>query len=691
MSPTPPAEPPQLALLRERLGGRLAFGGDYNPEQWPEAVWPEDIRLMREAGVNLVTVGVFSWARLEPSPGRFDFGWLDRVLALLADAGIAVDLATATASPPPWLARRHPDSLPVTADGVRLWPGSRQHYCPSSPAYREAAVRMATRMATRYGHHPALALWHVNNEYAAHTDACYCDRCAEGFRRWLRLRYGGVQGVNEAWGTDFWSQRYGALEEVNPPRRAPYSANPGQQLDYRRFMSDAVLECFVLERDVLRRITPQVPVTTNFMGLFKPLDYWSWAREEDVVSHDAYPDLEEVRPELGNALASDLMRSLRHGRPWLLMETAPSAINWRPRNPPKGPGLMRLWAYQSVARGADAILYFQWRASRRGAEKFHSAVVPHGGPDTRVFREVSRLGAELARLTTVPGTRVPAEVALLLAWDSWWALELDSKPSTDLRLLDRITACYTPLWEANLPVDFRRPEDDLSAYRLVVVPNLYLVSDAAAANLVGYVEAGGHLVMSFFSGIVDPGDGVRLGGYPAPFRDLLGLRIAEFWPLREGETLDVVLADGPAGGTASLWAEDISVQGADVLARFASGELAGAPAVTRHRYGSGVATYVGTAPEPGLLRALLLDAAAAVGVRPPVADVPAGVEVVRRGDALFVLNHSGSEARVRLPGRHRSLIDEREVLDELVLAPRGVAVLVEAPALAPGKTISRSA
>ena len=258
----------------------VLYGGDYNPEQWPEAVWAEDARLMQEAGVNLVSVAIFAWSRIEPRPGEYELDWLDRILDLLHEHGVAVALATATASPPPWLARLHPESLPVTADGVRLWPGSRQAYCPSSPAYREAAAELARRLAERYHDHPALALWHVNNEYGCHVAECYCDESARAFRRWLERRYGTVDTLNEAWGTAFWSQDYADWDEINPPRRAPTYVNPTQQLDFRRFSSDALLECFELEAAILREVTPGVAVTTNFMGFFKPLDYWRWARAD---------------------------------------------------------------------------------------------------------------------------------------------------------------------------------------------------------------------------------------------------------------------------------------------------------------------------------------------------------------------------------------------------------------------------
>ena len=664
--------------LWERLGGRIAFGGDYNPEQWPEEVWAQDVELMRAAGVNLVTVGVFSWALLEPRPGEFEFGWLDRVLDLLHDGGIAVDLATATASPPPWLAARHPESLPVTRDGVRMSIGSRQAYCPSSPAYREAAVRLAGAMAERYAAHPAIALWHVNNEYGAHTPRCYCEVSAEDFRGWLQRRHGGLDELNRAWGTAFWSQRYGAWEEIQPPRVAPYSSNPAQELDFRRFCSDALLACYDLEREVLARVTPDVPVTTNFMGLFEPLDYWAWAAREDVVSHDAYPDPEDPVSHVDAAFAGDLMRSLRGGQPWMLMEQAPSAVNWRPRNRPKRPGAMRRLSLQAVARGADAIMYFQWRAAQRGSERFHSAMLPHAGTESRVHREIRGLGAELERLRPVVGARVPADVALLHAWDSWWALEAPDHPTTELRLDERMRDHYRPLWEANVPVDVRPPGADLSAYRLVVVPNLYLLSADAAAGLAAYVEGGGHLLVSFFSGAVDHEDAVWPGGWPGPLRDVLGLTVEELWPLAPGESLGLRRPDGTALGTASVWTEVVRPAGAEVVAELVDGDLAGGPAITRHAHGAGIATYVATRPDPAAMAALLAGACADAEVGPPPLRAPPGVEVVRRGPALFLLNHTQAAVSVPLPREAESLLDGTRHTGAVELAPGGAEVLSEA-------------
>ncbi len=670
----------------------LCYGGDYNPEQWPEETWHEDVRLMRAAGVNLVTVGVFAWAPLEPTEGHYAFGWLDRVLDLLQEGGIAVDLATATAAPPPWFTRRYPQSQPVTQQGQLLWPGSRQLYCPSSPEYRAAAVALAEALASRYADHPALAMWHVNNEYGCHVAHCWCDVSAAAFRAWLRRRYGSLDALNQAWATSFWSQRYGDWEEIAPPRLSPSFLNPTQQLDFWRFSSGELLDCYRAERAVLRRVTPGVPVTTNFMAAqFKPVDYRAWAAsgELDLISNDHYLRGEEPESYLDLALAADLSRSLAGGGPWLLMEHSTSAVNWQPRNLAKLPGQLRRNSLQHVARGADGVMFFQWRASRGGAEKFHSGMVPHAGTDTKIWREAAQLGAELRRLGEIKGSRVAAEVAIVWDWEAWWALELDAHPSADLRYLDQVRAHHAALWRLGVTADLVHPAADLAGYRAVLVPSLYLVGDEATANLRRYAEAGGQLLVQCFSGIVDQHDQVRLGGYPGAFRGPLGIRVEEFFPLRAGET--VRLDDGSQG---SLWSEllhlDANMAGAkaEVLATYADGPVAGAPAITRR----GSAWYLSTFLAPGDLERLLGQVCEAAGVRStsqtPAGRAPSGVEVVRRvtvegsrnNSYLFIINHNDRPATVPLATSGVELLSNAEVAGSMVVAPGDVAILREAGA-----------
>jgi beta-galactosidase len=654
---------------------RIAFGGDYNPEQWPRHVWDEDVRLMRGAGVNLVSVGIFSWALLEPEEGRFEFEWLDEVLDLLHANAISVDLATATASPPPWLPHRYPETLPVDWRGARLWPGGRQAWCPSSPVFREKALALVEAVATRYATHPALVLWHVSNELGCHNAHCYCDTSAAAFRRWLLDRYGDLESLNAAWGTAFWSQRYGSWEQILPPRIAPTYANPTQQLDFRRFSSDELLSYYRAERDVLRRINPGVPVTTNFMvnTRFNAVDYHQWAPEMDVVSNDHYVWAAEPDGQIELALSADATRALVDGGPWLLMEQATSAVNWQPRNIAKQPGQLLRNSLQHVARGADGICFFQWRASRAGAEKFHSALVPHAGTDSKVWREVVQLGHVLEAIGEVAGTRVESQVAMLFDWQAWLACELDSHPSADVRYTDVLQRFYRAFWKAGITLDVTHPSTDLSRYRLVVVPTLYLVDDATVASLQRYVDGGGTVAVTYFSGIVDENDHIRLGGYPGAFRDLLGLTVEEFFPLRQGES--VQLDDG---SSADVWTEWLRPHGAKVVASYVDGPLPGVPAVTRHEHGRGTAWYVATRLDDKGTRDLVHRLLHEADVE-PVAQSQPGVEVVRRSGSgrsyLFVLNHTAHDAAVDAHGE--DLLSGRNCAGRLEVAAGAVAVVRE--------------
>ncbi|MFC8431206.1 beta-galactosidase [Streptomyces sp. NPDC057253] len=663
---------------RLRLPG-IAYGGDYNPEQWPEEVWVEDVRLMREAGVNMVSVNIFSWALLEPREGEFDFSRLDRILALLHDHGIAADLATPTAAPPAWFFREHPDALPMDRDGRRLSYGSRQTFCPSSPAYREAALRVARALGERYADHPAVVMWHIHNEYGCHNPECYCDTSAEAFRRWLRDRYGDLAALNDAWGTTFWSQWYYDWDEIIPPRATGAVPNPTHQLDWRRFCSDQQLSLYKAERDVLREAAPQIPATTNFMVNFsiEALDYWRWAPELDVVSNDHYLRATDPESQIDVALSGDLVRSMAGG-PWLLMEHSTGAVNWQPVNRAKDPGEMRRNALAHVAHGADGIAFFQWRAAKAGAEQWHSAMLPHAGTDSQIWRDVVQLGADLGALAEVRGSTTAAQVAVVWDWSARWALEQPSQPSGELRFVDLVRDWYRPLWQAGVAVDFVRPDADLSSYRLVLAPSLYLVDDVGAANLTGFAERGGTLAVGFHSGTVDANCHVRLGGYPGAFRDVLGVCTDELFPLLPGETRQLTGAV-PEGATATLWSERVRLTGAEAVAAYDDGPLAGVPAVTRHAPGAGTAWYLATRPDPATLDALLARICEEAGVQPVLAGPPTGLEAVRRtgpdAEYLFLIDHGGSGAEV--PAVGVELLTGKDVSGWVTVPPGGVAVVRE--------------
>lgn len=651
---------------------KLRYGGDYNPEQWPRDVWLQDITLMKQAGINLVSIGIFSWVLLEPREGEYDFGWLDDIMNLLGDAGIDVDLATPTAAPPAWFWKKYPTSHPVTRDGVKLGNGSRGMVSPSSPEYRRAATAITEQLARRYASHPALVMWHVHNEYGAPISDSYDDYSVAAFRIWLQARYSTLNALNEAWGTTFWGQRYGEWDEIDAPRVSASVSNQAQRLDFRRFTSDALLACYVAERDVIRRFTPDLPVTTNYMATnCLAADYWTWSREVDIVSNDHYLVAERDDNHILLAMDADLTRSLAGGAPWILMEHSAGAVNWQPRNIAKRPGELARNSLAHLARGADGILFFQFRASRFGVEKFHSAMLPHAGTDTQAWRDAVALGDTLDQLESVRSTRVQARVAFLWDVESFWAQDLEWRPSVDLDHRARIEAYYTALWNRNVTIDFAHPAADLGSYDLVIAPSLYLIGSKAAANLSAYVAAGGHLLVSYFSGIVDEHDSVHPGAAPGALRDVLGLAIHEFKPLHEGETLS--LDQGRSGST---WADDIHVSTADVHTRYLDGPAAGGPAITRNSHGAGTAWYVSTGLSGTDLDSFLTEVLCDAGIAVP-APASAGLEVIARSadadEFVFLINHADTDASYPCPGYE--LLTAAEIADTVVI-PAGLTRVV---------------
>ncbi|HEY3558471.1 MAG TPA: beta-galactosidase, partial [Kribbella sp.] len=515
----------------------------------------------------------------------------------------------------------------------RLTHGSRDTYCACAPAYRDAARGIARKLAERYHDHPALAMWHVHNEYGT---TCYCPLAAARFRAWLQERYGSLERLNEAWTTAFWSQRYADWADIEPPRTTQYLVNPTHYLDYRRFWSDELLAAYLEQKAVLREYSA-VPITTNFVfGGWVPVNHARWAAEVDVVAIDHYPDQAGIGAEEQTAFGADLARAWAGGKPWLLMEQAAGGLNDGRRWHTKEPGRMARHSLSHIARGSRGALFFQWRASRGGAEMYHSAMVPHTGADSARFREIAELGSVLPQLAEVAESTVVADIAILWDVECWWAMQGTHLPSSALDYLTAVRAAHRHFWRGGVTVDFASPAADLSSYKKVVVPSLYLVSDETAAALTAYVEGGGQLVVGYFSGIVDPELRVRLGGYPGAFTDLLGVRVEEFHPLPiDGE---VALS---SGGRGRVWSEDVRAVSAEVMDRYAGGVLDGKPAITRHEFGAGVAWYVSTELDDET-------AARLFGLS------TSAVETVRRraGETTwtFLINHGDAEVAVPSEG-----------------------------------------
>ncbi|MDN3495849.1 beta-galactosidase [Planococcus sp. APC 4015] len=654
---------------------RLLFGGDYNPEQWDEDIWREDIRLMHDARVTTVTLGVFAWGFLEVDDDEWEWDWFDRIIGMLSDAAIGVDLATPTAAPPTWLHRRHPEIIPVDLTGSRYHPGGRLGWCASNPTWHAYSTRVARRLGERYGRHPAVTMWHVGNELGGGNRLCYCAESSAAFREWVRTRYGTIDALNRAWGTAVWGLRYRDFDDVTAPLASESGHNPSLLLAFDRFSSDALRDQYRRERDALHAAGVRTPITTNLMLTVggSVADYAEWAPDLDIVAIDHYTQAADPRRERELSFVASRARGLDRTAPWLLMEHAASAVNWQERNRPKAPGEMTRHSIQHIAHGSDGALFFQWRASASGVEQYHSGLVPHAGTATRQWGEVVALGSILERISETAGSLVSAsQVAILADIPAKWAWEEGQKPLNDYPLERSGRRWHEALAARGLVPDVVPPAADLSGYRLLVVPGMYAVGDAVAARIADAAAAGATVVIGHLSGIVDEENRVRTGGYPGAFREMLGVFGEEFHPLLHGETTALA-----SGAVAVDWAERLRSVDAEIIDTYLGGPLNGLPAVTRRHVGSGSAWYVSADLDEGLdalVDAVVADAG--VAARVPVAP---DVEAVRRerdgATWLFLVNHS--EVPVSIPASGFDLVGGRDVEGTIEVAAGGVSVIRE--------------
>lgn len=638
-------------------------GADYNPDQWlhDPKVLEEDIRMMKLAGCNVMAVGIFSWAMLEPEEGVFEFGWLDQVLDRFAENGIYAWLATPTGARPAWMSEKYPEVLRVEKNRVRNLHGMRHNHCMTSPVYREKTAIINTRLAERYSDHPAVVGWHISNEYGGE---CHCDYCQEAFRGWLKKKYGTLDALNMAWWTKFWSHTYTSWSQVESPAPHGESMVHGHNLDWRRFVSDQTIDFYNHEIVPLKAANPDLPCTANFMDWFYGLDYREFAKAVDVISWDAYPTWHEAASE-GNiaswfAFNHDMFRTLKH-KPFMLMESTPSLTNWQPVSKLKKPGMHRLSSLQAVAHGSDTVQYFQWRKSRGASEKFHGAVVDHVGHEhTRVFNDVAELGRTLAGLTELIGTPVPAEAAILCDWDNRWAVNDAQGPRNGgVHYEQTVMQHYRALWELGVPTDIVGSEDDFSAYKLLILPMAYLLRESTGAAIDRFVQGGGTLVVTYWSGIVDEHDLCHLGGFPGPLRETLGIWSEEIDGLHDHERNRLVME----GGGGSWFAGEFEVrelcdlihtEGAETLAVYGDDFYAGRPALTVNRRGEGEAYYLAArVSDPSFYETFYGKLVKGAGVRRSAdADLPAGVTAQLRTDGehdyVFLLNFSGQAEKVEL-------------------------------------------
>lgn len=624
LTATPNRQPFAWPKLLTENGRGIAFGGDYNPDQWSEETWDDDVRLMKKAGVNTVALAIFSWDRIQPQENRWDFGWLDRIIDKLGKAGIATDLASATATAPLWLYEKHPEVLPCDKFGHLVNAGSRQSWSPTSPVFKEYALTLCRKLAERYGSNPYVTAWHMGNEYGWNNREDYSDNALEAFRAWCRRKYGTIDALNQAWGTTFWGQEMNDFDEVLIPRfmGADSMVNPGQKLDFERFGNDMLLDFYKAERDAIAEICPDKPFTTNFMVSTDQccMDYADWANEVNFVSNDHYFH-EGGEMHLDELACSDaLMDSFALGKPWYVMEHSTSAVQWKPLNMRKRKGETVRDSLAHVAMGADAINFFQWRASAFGAESFHSAMVPHAGEDTKLFRQVCELGETLRTLADagVQGSELErSDTAILFSAESEWATRSQTLPSMKLNHWHDVRDWYRAFLDAGTRADIMPLKYDWSDYKTVVLPTVLMLSAVDTRRLADFAAAGGRVVVGYATGLIDENFHTWLGGYPGAgnglLRDMLGIRGEEFnilgsgvegepEAIRLGAGGEVALEDAAAlnGATTRLWQNDVTVTGdrTQVLAMYAGEEadeweLDGMAAVTRNPYGAGEAYFVG--------------------------------------------------------------------------------------------------
>jgi beta-galactosidase len=652
----------------------MLHGGDYNPEQWMNypGIWDEDIRLMKLAHCNVVSIGIFSWSMLEPAEGQFEFGWLDRVIDNLSKAEIGFVLATPTGAKPNWMAIKYPEIRRCKPDGTREMQQGRHNHCYTSPVYREKTTIIDSKLAERYGNHPGLVMWHLSNEYGGE---CHCPLCKAAFREWLKNRYSTLDALNEAWWARFWSHTFTDWEQIDCMDGSVH----GLALDWKRFVTDQTVDFMRHEIAAVRPHSADVPVTTNMMGFYTGLNYWRFAPYVDVISWDSYPRFhaEQVEWKTGvsTAFTHDLNRSMKF-KPFILMESTPSQQNWTPIAPLKRPGMHVLSSLQAVAHGADSVMYFQWRKSRGSCEKFHGAVVDHyhGGIEkTRVFQDVTDVGVELGRLKAVVGTTTPAEVAIIYDWENRWMIDMESGPrNLDKNHFETCLEHYEPLWKRGVPVDVIDMEQDLSKYKLVIAPMLYMVRSGVGEKITKYVEGGGTFVTTYLTGYADESDLCFLNGFPGPLREVLGIWAEELdaVPNHKVQTIKAIKGN-PLGlkgkYEARQFCEMIHAESARVLAKYASDFYDAQPAVTVNKFGKGKAYYIASRNEQkftddfvaALVRQLRLRRA--VDTKPPDG-VTATWRTDGKTDWVFLMNFTGRPVRVkktRLPAYGLKIVQRK--------------------------------
>lgn len=660
----------------------VLYGGDYNPEQWDDATIEQDMQLFKRAGINLVTLPVFAWAKIEPREGEYHFEWLDKILKKLWENKIYVIMATPTTAQPAWLSKNYPEVLPVDIAGRKRTHGMRVFFCVNSEKYRERAAAIATEMAKRYHTYPGLVGWHVANEYGTY---CYCENCQKQFRIWLEKRYGTIEHLNDKWNTAFWGRVVYDFDEIMLPTELndDYRFNPAIQLDYMRFVTDSTLECYLNEADILKKYTPDLPVFSNISGFIKKLNQFKMVEHMDSAAWDNYPGPRDERSL--PALKHDIMRALKDGESYIIAEQSPNQQNWQPYNKLKRPGEVRTIAYQGLARGADACLFFQMRQSVGGQEKFHGAVISHAGTDdTRIYREIAELGQELQKLgdTFLEG-KIDAKAAFLFDWDSWWALELTSGPTKDMDYLAQVHKYYKAFYEKNIPVDIIKVTADLSKYKIVVAPLLYMMKPGVAEKIQQFTAEGGTFLATYMTGVADENDRCIFGAAPGELSETLGFWVEEtdaMFPDEQNSILvNVNSLPLQEKYTSGFLCDVIRPTTAKTLAVYGHDFYKGVPCVTVNEVGKGKAYYLGCEPDDAFLSDFVGCICEEQGLA-PLFETGGEIELSTRtgkdGDVTFAINHGTKTGWVNLgTQQYKNLLKDELLSGKCEIGGRDVMII----------------
>ena len=662
----------------------ILHGADYNPEQWRDTpeIWDEDVRLMKLAGCNVMAVSIFAWTALEPEEGKFDFSWLDTIMDKLYQNQISVILATPSGARPAWMSQKYPEVLRVNAQNIRMRHGKRHNHCFTSPIYRKKTAMINTKLAERYQNHPALILWHISNEYYGE---CYCDLCQEAFRNFLKDKYHhDLDKLNHEWWAGFWSHTYTDWSQVEMPSVIGETGVHGQNLDFNRFITHQTIDFMKNEIAPIRNITPDIPITTNFMGVAPGLDYFKFAKHVDIVSWDSYPewkgeDESDIMKAAFTAFCHDLNRSLKNGQPFMLMESTPSLTNWQEVCKPKRPGMHKLSSIQAIAHGSDTVQYFQWRKSRGSSEKFHGAVVDHCGHErTRVFQDVATLGKTLKKLDRITGATTPANVAILFDWENRWAIQdIQGLKERAKHYVGLVVEHYSYFWKKGISVDVIDEDSDISKYALVVAPMTYMVKPGYAEKVENFTSNGGTYISTFWSGIVNENDLCFLGGFPGPLRKVLGIWSEEIDTLYDDEH-NVVMYENTEYKAVDL-CDVIHAETAEVLATYKSDFYAEKPALTVNQFGKGKAYYIAFKSGSDFLQDFYDSIIKESSIQPCIASaLPEGVSVAMRENAhgkfVFVMNFSNEAKSITLDEEYTDMEDGSSVTGSIQLHPVSVKI-----------------